>query len=553
MEVSDRIDDELLRAGNDELTAGNWSAARECFERALARSEAPEALEGLGWTAWWLADADLVFDARERAYRAYRERGDDVAAGRIATWLAADFREFRGEIALARGWLERAHRLLDDKPEGAEHGWLALTDADFALNLDEDREACLEAAARAATLGRRLGSPDLEAVGLALEGVAMVGSGQLEEGMRRLDEASAIAVGERIEAPLASAWTLCCVVSASESIGDFARAAEWCTVMRRFAERWGGRQIMGMCRTSYGRVLATRGEWSEAEDELTAAVEDFNASRPGMAAGGLVRLAELRARQGRAEEARKLFERAGPAGLIGLGNLALASGDAVEAVELAERVLRRLPDSSLLDRLPALELLARARAARGEAEAARQAVAAVERAAAHYSTPYLRARALVAAADVARGADDHELARQRYEDAIDCFEEGAAPYDAALARLGLAEALLELGRAEHAAAAADAARATFERLGATRDSERAAELIARTAPTDGAAGGLGELTARELEVLRLVAKGMSDSEIAEELIVSPHTVHRHIANVRTKLNLPSRAAAVAYAARHGLL
>jgi DNA-binding CsgD family transcriptional regulator len=208
---------------------------------------------------------------------------------------------------------------------------------------------------------------------------------------------------------------------------------------------------------------------------------------------------------------------------------------------------------SLLDRLPALELLARARAARGEAEAARQAVAAVERAAAHYSTPYLRARALVAAADVARGADDHELARQRYEDAIDCFEEGAAPYDAALARLGLAEALLELGRAEHAAAAADAARATFERLGATRDSERAAELIARTAPTDGAAGGLGELTARELEVLRLVAKGMSDSEIAEELIVSPHTVHRHIANVRTKLNLPSRAAAVAYAARHGLL
>ena len=114
----------------------------------------------------------------------------------------------------------------------------------------------------------------------------------------------------------------------------------------------------------------------------------------------------------------------------------------MEAVELAERVLRRLPAASLLDRLPALELLARARAARGETEAARQAVAAMERAAGHYSTPYLRARALAAVADVARAAGEGELARRRYEDAIDCFVEGAAPYDAALARLGLAEALL---------------------------------------------------------------------------------------------------------------
>jgi len=553
MAVSDRIEDEPLRSGREELAAGNWRAARERFERALAESGSPAALEGLASAAWWLADAEAIFDARERAYRAYRERGDDLAAGRVATWLAADFREFRGEIALARGWLERAHRLLDGKPEGTDHGWLALIDADFALNVDGDREACLRSAAHAATLGRRLGSPDLEAVGMALEGVAMVGAGQLEEGMRRLDEASAIAVGERLEAPVASAWTLCCLVSACESVGDFARAAEWCAVMRRFTERWGGRQIMGMCRTSYGRVLATRGEWSKAEDELTAAVEDFNASRPGMAATGLVRLAELRARQGRAEEARELFERAGPAGLVGLGNLALAAGDAVEAVELAERVLRRLPAASLLDRLPALELLARARAARGETEAARQAVAAMERAAGHYSTPYLRARALAAAADVARAAGEGELARRRYEDAIDCFVEGAAPYDAALARLGLAEALLALGRAEHAASAANAARATFDRLGATRDGERAAELLARTGAAGKPAGGLGELTARELEVLRLVARGMSDAEIAAELIVSPHTVHRHIANVRTKLNLPSRAAAVAYAAKHGLL
>jgi DNA-binding CsgD family transcriptional regulator len=551
MALSNRLDDELLRAGNDELTAGNWRAARACFERALQQGNSAEALEGLGWAAWWLADADATFDSRERAYRAYRERGDDIGAGRVATWLAADFREFRGELALARGWLERAHRLLDDEPEGVEHGWLALTDADFALNLDADRDACLVAAERAASLGRRLESPDLEAVGLALEGVAMVGAGQLEEGMRRLDEASVIAVGEQLEAPLASGWTLCCLVSACESVGDFARAAEWCAVMRRFTERWGGRQLVGVCRTSYGRILATRGEWNAAEAELAAALEDFAASRPGMAAAGLVRLAELRARQGHSDEARELFERSGPAGLVGLGNLALDAGDAIEAVELAERALRRLPASSLLDRMPALELLARARAARGEADAAKQAIAVLERAAGHYSTPYLRARAAAAAADVADRAGDHEGARRRYEDAIDDFEDGAAPYDAALARLGLARTLLALGRNEHAEPTARAARETFARLGATRDAERAAELLERSEPRERR--GLGELTAREIEVLRLVARGMSDAQIAEELIVSPHTVHRHIANIRTKLDLPSRAAAVAYAAREGLL
>jgi DNA-binding NarL/FixJ family response regulator len=149
---------------------------------------------------------------------------------------------------------------------------------------------------------------------------------------------------------------------------------------------------------------------------------------------------------------------------------------------------------------------------------------------------------------VAEARGDHEAARRECEDAVDEFTSESAPYDAAQARLVLARALAGLGRREAAAEEAQAARDAFATLGAPADQALADALL-----VGGSGDGLGELTARELEVLKLVAQGLSDSEIAERLVVSPHTVHRHVANVRAKLRLPSRAAAVAYAAREGLL
>lgn len=178
------------RAGRAALARGAWDEARVHLEAALAEREDPSLLEALGWAGWWLADEALTLTTRERAYRLYRAAGDDAAAGRVATWLATDFREFRGDDAIGRGWLHRAHRLLDGLPETADHGWLALVDADFALNLDRDLGLMLVRARDAARLGRRLAVPDLEAVGLALEGLALVGSGAVGDGMRALDEAA---------------------------------------------------------------------------------------------------------------------------------------------------------------------------------------------------------------------------------------------------------------------------------------------------------------------------------------------------------------------------
>lgn len=538
-----------LAAGQAALERGEWAQAAELFRAALRDDDDPLAWEGLGWAAWWLADEEQTFTARERAFRLYREAGDDGAAGRVATWIAADHREYRGEEGIGRGWIERAHRLLDPLPESADDGWLALIEADFVLNVDGDLETVARLALGAAEIGRRQGVPDLEAVGLALEGQALVSGGDVEAGMRLLEEAAAIATVEQMGLPIAAGWSLCCVLSACDSIGDFSGAEQWCAAIRRFTDRWGGRQLVGICRTSYGRILATRGQWPEAEGELAAAIRDVDEARPGMAGTGLARLGELRARRGHVAEARELFERAGPAGLVGLGELALDAGDPAGAVDAAERALRRLPKGATLERLPPLELLTRGRIALGQLEQAGQEVEAVQRTARALGTAYLRGRADLLSAELAAARGEHEDARRDCEDAIDRFAQVSAVYEGARARERLALALTALGREEQAGREEEIARAALRRLGALAEPSPAAGEDGGPA----ASGAASELTPRELEVLRLVARGRSDAEIAAELVLSPHTVHRHVANVRVKLRLPSRSAAVAYAARAGLL
>jgi DNA-binding NarL/FixJ family response regulator len=540
-----------LQSAEDALRRGAWEEARERFEAALATEETAEAWEGLGWVGWWLSDADLTMRARERAYRAFRAAGDPAGAGRVAAWLATDFLEFRGDDAVARGWLERADRILEGLPEGEDHGWLALNKGSYAVNVRGDLDGGAAQAARAAALGRALGVPDLEAVGLALEGITMVRRGRVEDGMRLLDEASVIAANEELHLPLSRGWALCYLISACEGVGDFPRATQWCEAVRVYAERWGARQMVGVCRSAYGRVLATNGDWAAAELELTAAVGDLRAARPGMAAGGLARLGELRARQGRTDEARALFEQAGthPLAIVGLGTLALDAGDPAAAADAAERALRRLAPSGVLDRLPPLELLVRARLGLGELEPAADACAELDRVGAAVGTPYVRGRAELVGAQVAAARGDHEEARRLSEDAVDLLVESSAAYETALARLELARVLAALGRADAAAAEARAAREAFAALGADRDVARADAATAGEAERRA----LGELTPREVEILRLVAQGLGDAEIAERLVLSQHTIHRHVANIRVKLRLPSRAAAVAYAARAGLL
>lgn len=540
-----------LAVGWDELRRGRWDAARAIFEQATAGAASAEGFEGLSWAAWWRDDAGAVFAARERAFALYKQRGDRAGAARMATWLAADELDFHGAVSVSSGWLGRARRLLEPLEEGPEHGWLAFHEG-YVARLRADNAAAVERAALAARLGRRFGVPDLEMLGLALEGATLVACARVEEGMHCLDEATATALEGEAAIPMSSAWTFCFLVSACTAVLDYDRATEWCARIEEFAERFDSRYMLAFCRAEYGAVHLFQGRWPEAEELLEAAVEDFTRSRPAMVGGPLVGLAELRRRQGRAADAAALLERAGASrgAQRCRARLALDEGDAREAIDILERLLRQVPDQAALERAPALELLVHARAAAGALQDAGEALAELRDVQRRTGTAPMRACADLADGVLAAAGADHERARLLLEDAVDRFAASGAPYELARAKIELAATLAALGRGEAADREAGAALRLLDELGAGTEAARARRRLAGAA-RDGAP--LPELTAREREVLCVLAEGLTNQQIAARLVLSEHTVHRHVANILRKLGLPSRTAAAAHAAQVGLL
>jgi LuxR family transcriptional regulator, maltose regulon positive regulatory protein len=543
-----------LSAGREALSRGDWEEARAHFEAAAARSESAEAIEALAMAAWWLDDAALTIESRERAYRLHREDHDVVGAARMAIWLAWDYVGFRGEPAVANGWLQRAHRLLDGIEPAPEHGWLAIREGEIAFLLENDVVATRRLARRAQEIGRSLHEADLELSALALEGMALASGGNVEEGIRLLDEASAAAVAGEISELWAVGRAACYVVTACERVRDFERAAQWSDRMLEFAKRWRIPHLFAVCRAHYAAVLVWRGTWAEAEAEFEAAMQEFAHSRPGMGFEAIVRLADLRRRQGRLGEATSLFREVEfhPFAQLGLAAVALDEGDAARAAELTERFLRQLGSENRLQRIAGLELLVRALVALTERERARVALTEMQTLVADIGTDPLRASALAAEGAVAGAEGDSETARLRYEDAVDLFQRSGAPFETARARTELARVLALLGRRDAAIQQAREARGAMRAMRAEREAERA-EALLRQLEAAEAGGAATVLTRREVEVLRLVAQGLSNPAIAERLVLSEHTVHRHLANIRRKLGLPSRAAAAAWGARHGLV
>jgi len=516
-------------AGWTELHAGRWQAAREAF---AAAEETAATLEGVSWAAWWLDDAEAVFAARERAYRLYREGGDDAGAARMATWLAADELDFHGAPTVAGGWLRRARRLLEPLDESPDHGWLAFHEG-YVAHASGDCDRAVELAVRTAEMGRRFDVPDLEMLGLGLQGAALVAAARVEDGMHCLDEATAAALAGEATIPISSAWTCCFLVTACTSVHDYERASEWCDRIAEFAERYGSRYMLGFCRAEYAAVNVWRGRWAEAEALLEGAIEAFSRSRPAYTAGPAAQLAELRRRQGRAAEAVTLLEQAGASSGAHLcrARLALDAGDARAAVELLQRLRRRDPGPA---QAPALELLVRASLADGELDAAAVALGELTTLAQLIGATPVQASADLAAGMLAAARDEHERARVLLEDAVDGYERSGAPYETAHARAELAAALAALGRSDRAEAESAAAVTSLRELGVV-------------APDRDTA-----VTPREREVLALLAEGLTNREIASRLVLSEHTVHRHVTNILRKLDVPSRAAAAAHAARAGL-
>ena len=535
-------------AGWDALSSGRWEEALEHFE---GLDDDPEALEGVGVAQWWLDDADATFAAREKAHRLYRAAGDPVGAARVASELAWDSLLFGGRTAVAHGWLGRAARLLEDQPTSPEHAWLAVREAEVALNTNEP-ETALAAARRAIAVGAEIGHEDVQVVARSLEGLALVQEGDVGGGMRRLDE-SAVAATAGDVGDLMWVGKVCCnLIAACERVGDVERATQWCAEVKAFAQRWELRTLFNTCRTQYAAVLLQQGTWNEAEKELTGALAAFARGRRAALMEGTARLGELRRRQGRVEEARALFAQAELSFVARQGQieLALDEGDAATALALAERLERAIDPYPRLSRVAVLALLAKAGLASRRPEVARGAVEELAELVETIGTGLARAAHAAAAGMLAAFEGELEDASRLLEDAADRYGESIAPYERALTQLALARVLARLGGTARARSEAGRAHTTFVDLDARRDAADAATLLqslsARPART-------GPLTTRELEVMRLVAAGRTNGEIAADLVVSEHTVHRHVANILRKLDEPTRAAAAARATRDGLV
>lgn len=545
-----------LEVGLGALAAGRWSEAVQACEAAVALDPSPPAWEALGSAYFWLDDPRTLA-TRERAYDAYRASGDRVGAARVAVVLGYDHLTFHGEAAVGQGWLELAARQLDGLPVCAELGLLEAFRAEFAIAVDGDGAAAEAHALRAREIGQSLGVADLELLGRAQQGNVLVARGRVADGMRLLDVAAAAAVaGEFADRSLAG-YACCYLINACDLVHDLDRAAQWCRQLDAWCERSGFHALQHVCRAEHAAVLLEQGEWPRAEALMLDAAAALAIGRPAMAVEATVRLAELRRRQGRTAEALELLDRCRGhhRAVLCRAEIALDAGAAVVAAAGAERALRAVGPDDLVWRAGALDLLVRARVATGELPAARRALDDLDVAVRTVGPGPLAATALLDRAGLLLAEDEPDAARAAAEDALDLFGRAGARWGAALARRALAAALDASGD-DAAGREREAAERELRALADPQtdpQTDPPVEPATRRGAVPTGAAGAPRLTPRELEVLRLVAEGLTTAAIARRLVLSEHTVHRHVANLLTKLDASSRAAAVARAGAAGLL
>jgi ATP/maltotriose-dependent transcriptional regulator MalT len=542
--VHDRSTSDAVREGRAALAAGDWELARSCFETAAEElGERAEVLDGLSQAAHFQGEYDRAIELMERAFAAYRRDGERVAAVRPARWLAFLHVAVHGNVAAANGWMARAERLLEGVDDCVEHGWLALDRAPWTDDPAE-RERHAETALE---IGRRFGDLELEFSALALLGHAYVAAGRVDEGMTLLDEALAAVTGREVVGIASIGEIYCRLLSACEHASDVRRAEQWLIAAKRFVA-WSA-FVPPTCRTHYGGILVSIGRWAEAEAELLAAIRVFEGGYRGGRVFPLVRLAELRLRQGRFDEAERLLEGCEwhPFAKRVLATIALARGDLGLAEDLARMGVDGA-DPADPSSAPALELLAAVHVARGDLGAAQEAVDRLAELAAASADERVAASADLAAGLVAAAATDPQ-ASARLRSATERFATLDLPLESARAQLALGGALA--GQARDAAIVeARLALREFERLGAAHDADRAADLLRQLGDRGRAwPRRHGTLSKRETEVLDLVEAGYSNAEIGERLFISRRTAEHHVASILSKLGLRSRAEAAAYAAR----
>jgi ATP/maltotriose-dependent transcriptional regulator MalT len=538
--------------------AGTVQLGREAFARRawgdahalLGRSATLEVddLERLAVAAHLVGRDDESAQAWRRAHLGWLRLGDPDRAVRCAFWLSLALL-LRGEIAQAGGWLARAERLVEQAGRDcAGRGFLLVPLFLQALG-DGEHTRAVALAEETVALAQRFDDKDLLALGMLGRGQASLALGETGRGTTLLDEVM-VSVTTAEVSPVTAGIVYCAVIEAYMDVCDLRRAAEWTEALHD----WCTAQpdlvpYRGQCLVHRSQVLQAQGAWAEAAIEAERARQRL--SDPVHPALGLAfyqqgELHRLRGELAAAERAYRAASRQGREPVPGFALVRLAQGK----VEGAVAAVRRMVEEShgRLARPPVLAAAVEILLAAGEIEAARRAGDELAASADAVAAPLLRAVADYATGSVllAEGALPAALASLRR--ACTGWRELEMPYEVARARVQIALACRALGDHDGAALELDAARVTFERLGARPDLARVAELAGSPGPPRPA-----PLTDRECEVLRLVASGRTNREIASALVISEHTVARHLQNMFVKLGLSSRAAATAYAYEHGLV
>jgi ATP/maltotriose-dependent transcriptional regulator MalT len=549
-DTMDRVEppvSELQKLGRDCYQRRRWGAAFDDLSRAdeiepLAAAD----LWLLAWSAHLTGRDEDFARTMGRAYRTYLAEGEFLHAARCAGWLGGML-GLAGESGPGAGWLSRAQRLIEREGiDCPERGFLILIAA-FDHAEAGEYDAMLTAASQAFEVAERFGDADLAAMALVLQGRARLARGETKAGLALLDEAMVSVTTDQL-LPALTGLAYCNVIEGCQQVYDLRRSQEWTAALTRWCD--GQPDLVpyaGQCLVHRSEILQLHGDWTRALDEAVRACDRLE-GRPAVA-NAYYQLAEMHRLRGEFARADRAFGQAGEFGREpqpGLALLRLAEGRVNVAAATIARVLEEASDRS--SRCRVLPAYAEIMLAVHEVSAAQNAADELFKIAETVGAPSLRAAAAHVQGAVSLAEGDPVGALAPLHRAVSIWRQLDAPYEAARVRVivGLAcraardsdSAEIELGAARHA----------FQRLGAVPDVDRVRRLIGSREPIS-----MKGLTVRELQVLSLVANGRTNREISATLVISEHTVARHLQNIFNKLGVSSRTAATAFALEHSLL
>jgi len=475
--MSQVIESSPLEDGRAAAAKHAWREAYDLLKTADSEGElSPEDLEAYAEAAWWTGRLEDCISARERAYAGYIDAGAPRRAAVIGIQVAQDYFSKLAH-SMGAGWFNRAERLLQQEGDCAEQGWLSMMHAMDALAMDKS-DLALEAATRTLDIGTRYGNPDLQAMGLLLEGKAHLQSGRVQEGLALLDEATVASVSGDV-GPFMTGIIYCMAISATASLADYDRAGQWTEASKRWCERQSIAGFPGVCRVHRAEIMRLRGSWAEAEQEARRALHELQSFNLEFAAFGFYEVGEIRLRMGDLEEAKDAFRQAHELGRDpqpGLAMLQLAEGN----VRAAATSIARALDEPTLDKLSRCRLLTpqvTIAIAAGDLDTARTAVTEAEQIAEEFQSAVLQACALLARGELQLAEGDVREAIQSCRQSWRLWRAADLPYEAARARMMLGIALRESGDEDGAVLELQAARAAFDKLGAVLDLRRAMDLL----------------------------------------------------------------------------